>query len=166
MVIGAGDTGGRSGTRSRERVLRVLTAAGLLLLTLGDVAGGGEFIVLSEGTPVIVKTAKDLDPASLAGHDTVRLTVAERVKRDGYTLIRSGAPVKAGVLSNVTEGGDTKYLAIVSTEALDGQEVRLRATPERPEGEELSAALIPLPSPMPAGTTLRVFLAESYYIEE
>lgn len=141
-------------------------AATLLLLSSGDVVRGGEFAVLAEGTLVSARTTEDVDPSSLNEGDTLPLAVAEEVKREEYTLISAGSPVKA-TIATITRGGkDTKFLKVVSTEAIDGQEVMLRGRPEKPEGDTPVIVDLPIPPSLPAGTTFILYLADSYYVEE
>jgi hypothetical protein len=153
--------------------LVVPAAAALLLLTLAlKEARGGDFVVLKEGTPVVVKLTEDFDGPALKEGAKVPLAVAEKVTREGFTLIDAGAPVDATFVPDKRriEGGG---ILISSAEAVDGQDVMLRLTPEVPEGVEADAAAGQLPLYIPAGnqrmtegTTFRVYLSESYFIEE
>ena len=63
--------------------LLVPAGAVLLLLTFAmKEARGGNFVVLREGTPVVVKLTGDFDAAALKEGERVPMVVAEKVMND------------------------------------------------------------------------------------
>jgi len=154
--------------------LVVPAGAMLLLLTFAvKDARGGHFVVLREGTAVVVKLTEDFDAAALKEGGKVPMAVAEKVAKEGFVLIDAGAPVEATFIpgERIIQGGS--LLSISSVQAVDGQDVMLRLTPEVPAAVEVNDAAGQLPvfvpegnRRMPAGTTFRVYLSESYFIEE
>ena len=156
--------------------LKFLLPAGaaLLLLTFAmKEVRGGNFIVLKEGTPVAVKLTGDFDAAALQAGEKVPMVVAEKVMNEGYVLIDAGAPVEATFLPAESGAEAAGLLKISSVQAADGQDVMLRAAPEVPEAvKDIDAAdqlfiLVPEEDRrMAEGTTFRVYLSDSYFIEE
>jgi hypothetical protein len=154
--------------------LVVPAGAALLLLTFAlQEARGGHFVVLKEGTPVVVKLTEDFDAADLKEGGKVPMAVAEKVTKEGFILIDAGAPVEATFTPGKRKIKDDSLVSISSVQAVDGQDVMLRLTPEAPEKVKADDAggQLPMVIPeegrrMPEGTTFRVYLSESYFIEE
>jgi len=146
----------------------MLTGATLLLLTFAiKEARGGNFVVLKEGTPVTVELIEDFDAEALQSGDKVPMVVAEKVRNEGFVLIDAGAPVEATFTSGNNKTKNAGFIKISGVQAVDGQDVRLRATPEAPEAaEELPVIALAERSRMPGWTTFRVYLSESYFIED
>lgn len=154
--------------------LVVPAGAALLLLTFAvKEARGGHFVVLREGAPVVVKLTEDFDAAALKEGGKVPMAVAEKVTNEGVVLIDAGAPVEATFIPGKRKIKGDSLLSISSVQAVDGQDVMLRLTPEVPETVEGNGAAGQLPihisegnQRMTEGTTFRVYLSESYFIEE
>jgi len=147
--------------------------AGTMILLLGVAmkeARGGNFVALKEGTPVTVKLMEDFDAAALKGGDKVPMVVAEKVGSEGFFLIDAGAPVEVTFMPGNTTDKSADLLNISSVEAVDGQDVMLRATPEA-SGNDDAATHHPILLPeesrrMPKGTTFTVYISESSLIED
>jgi hypothetical protein len=154
--------------------LSLLAGAALLLLTfVVKDARGGNFVILKEGTPVVVALKGDFDAASLKEGAKVPMAVAEKVMNEGYVLIDAGAPVEAAFTPGKSEVKGAGLLEIASVEAADGQDVMLRAAPEATETAESKDAAAPFSISvqegnlrLPKGTSFRVYLSDSYFIEE
>ena len=153
--------------------LVVLVGGTLLLLTIAmKETKGGDFVVLKEGTPVVVKLTEDFDAEAFKEGEKVPVFVDEKVTNESFVLIDAGAPVEATFIPGKRKNEGTGRLKTSSVQAVDGQDVMLRLTPEVPEGVEADAAgQFPLYIPagnrrMTEGTTFRVYLSESYFIEE
>ncbi len=152
----------------------VLMGATFFLLTLAaKEARGGNFVILKEGTPVVVKLAGDFDAATLKEGEMVPMVVAKKVMNGEYVLIDAGAPVEATFVPAESGVKVAGLLKISSVQAADWQDVMLRATPEVPEtvkdsdaAEQLFMLVPEEDRRMAEGTTFRVYLSESYLIEE
>lgn len=160
----------------RMKAAKVLVPAGaaLLLLTFAvKEARGGNFVILKDRMPVVVKLTRDFDAAAVKEGGKVPMDVAEKVMNEGYVLIDAGAPVEATFVPDKSEVKGAGHLRISSAQAADGQDVMLRATPEASEtvkdGDAAEQLFILVPEEdrrMPEGTTFRVYLSDSYFIEE
>ena len=151
--------------------LPLLAGAALLLLTfVVKDARGGNFVILKEGTPVTVVLTGDFDAAALKEGGKVPMTVAEKVMNEGYVLIAAGAPVEAAFTPGGSGIKSAGLLEIASVEAADGQDVMLRAAPETVEGEGAADQFSIFAQEgnlrLPEGTSFRVYLSDSYFIEE
>ena len=154
--------------------LVVLVGATLLLLTIAmKEAKGGDFVVLREGTPVVVKLTEDFDAEAFKEGEKVPVFVDEKVTNESFVLIDAGAPVEATFIPGKRKNEGTGRLKISSVQAVDGQDVMLRVTPEALKTVEDNDAagqhtIIILEGNQrnPEETTFRVYLSESYFIEE
>ena len=154
--------------------LVVLAGATLLLLTFATKeARGGNFVILKEGTPVVVKLTGDFDAAALKEGEMIPMVVAKKVMNGEYVLIDAGAPVEATFVPAKSGVKAAGLLNVSSVQAADWQDVMLRATPEVPEtvkdddaAEQLFMLVPEEDRRMAEGTTFRVYLSDSYLIEE
>ena len=157
--------------RAAKAVLQALAFFLLLSLPLKE-ARGGNFVILKEGTPVVVELTGDFDAASLKEGAKVPIAVSEKVMNEWYVLIDAGAPVEAMFTPGKSGIKGAGLLEISSVEAVDGQDVMLRAAPEAPETAESKDAAAPFSISvqegnlrLPEGTSFKVYLSDSYSIE-
>lgn len=154
--------------------LVVLAGATLLPLTfVMKEARGGDFVVLREGTPVVVKLTEDFDAAAFKEGEKLPIVVAEKVTNEGFVMIDAGAPVEATFIPGKRNNEGAGRLKISSVQAVDGQDLMLRVTPEllktvedNDAAEQLTIIIPEENQRAPEETTFRVYLSESYFIEE
>jgi hypothetical protein len=156
------------------RLIKLAVPAGAMLLLLAFVmteSKGGHFVVLREGTPVVIKLAQDFDAAALKEGEKVPMVVVEKVTNEGAIVINAGSLVVATFTPGEIKGSG--LLNVSSVQAADGQDVMLRATPEAQNMVENmdAAGQLTINAPaenqrIPAGTTFRVYLSDTYLIED
>ena len=157
----------------RAAIPAVLAGALLLANFAVREARGSNFFVLKEGTPVVVALGADFDAAHWDEGRKVPMVVDGKVTVDGFVLIDKGEIVEATFIRGNTAAEGSGLLRISTVRATDGQDVALRPTPEVSEEVEandnasrLSIAVTQENRRMPEGTTFKVYVSESYFIEE
>jgi hypothetical protein len=139
-----------------------------------DGAAQSQGVALPDGTEFTVATTADISSKTVKGGDQLSFQVDEDVTLDGRVLIAKGTPAKGSVVSAVRSArfGEGGWLGIrvESTTAVDGTEVKIRATKSR-EGDDKfvsTAALSMLVGPVAflrrgdeafikAGTRIKVY---------
>jgi hypothetical protein len=121
-------------------------AAGALTLTPQDGAATGE-IVLPDGTELTVVTTEEISSKTATEGDPVNFKVDEDVKVNGRVVIAKGSLVK-GEISNAKKSGrmgkgGQLSLRVLSTESVDGQKVKLRASKGK-EGDDKTGTTVAL----------------------
>lgn len=110
-------------------------------------ASAHDEIVLTEGTPVSLITAKEILTREVKPDDPIEFTVAEDLTIDGQVVVRKGTPAVASVIIPEKGGylGKSGKLAIhiESTTTSDGQPLRLRAAKDRVGNEKTTSAMLP-----------------------
>jgi len=134
----------------------------------------GQSVDLPEGTEFTVATTADISSKTVKGGDQLVFQVDEDVTVGGRVVIAKGTPAKGSVVSAVRSArfGEGGWLGIrvESTTAVDGREIKLRATKSREGSDKFvsSAALSFLIGPaaflrrgdeavLKAGTRIKVF---------
>jgi hypothetical protein len=104
-------------------------------------------IVLSEGTPINLVTAKEIITREAKPDDPIEFTVAEDLVINGQVVVRKGTPATASVIIPEKGGylGKSGKLAIhiESTTTSDGQRLRLRATTGRAGDDKATSSMLP-----------------------
>ena len=140
-------------------------------------------IVVAEGTPINVITAKEVTTKEAKPNDPVDFTVAEDLVINGQVIVRKGTPAVGSVINAEKGGylGKSGKLAVQveSTTTSDGQRLKLRAAKGR-EGDDKTTSTMVLSMISPAflfrkgkdakiepGTAVTVYVAEEkrYRIE-
>ena len=102
-------------------------------------------VILPEGTEFTAQTLDFLTSETATVGDQVKLEVDNNVVVDGAIVIAAGTPVR-GVVASVTKAGrmgksGNISLRVESTEATDGQRVRLRASKTQAEGDHTGSMI-------------------------
>lgn len=102
-------------------------------------------VILPEGTEFTAQTLDFLTSETATVGDLVKLEVDNNVVVDGAIAIAAGTPVR-GVVASVAKAGrmgksGNISLRVESTEATDGQRVRLRATKTQTEGDHTGSMI-------------------------
>ena len=104
-------------------------------------------IVVTEGTPINLITAKEILTREVKPDDPIEFTVAEDLTINGQVIIRKGTPAVASVIIPEKGGylGKSGKLAIHigSTMTSDGQPLRLRAAKDSAGDEKRTSAMLP-----------------------
>ena len=133
-------------------------------------------VVLPEGTPINVVTAKEVTSKEAKPNDPVDFTVAEDLVINGQVVVRKGTPAAGSVINAEKRGymGKSGKLAVQveSTTTTDGQRLKLRAAKGR-EGDDKTMSTMMLSAISPAflfrkgseakitaGTVVTVYVAE------
>ena len=133
-------------------------------------------IVVAEGTPINVITAKEVTTKEAKPNDPVDFTVAEDLVINGQVVVRKGTPAIGSVINAEKGGymGKSGKLAVQveSTTTSDGKPLKLRAAKGR-EGDDKTTSTMVLSMISPAflfrkgkeakietGTTVTVYVAE------
>jgi hypothetical protein len=126
-----------------------LTAAASLAAAHGQDARGavlGE-LVIPDGTELTVITTEEISSKTAVEGDPLTFKVDEDVKINGKTVIARGALVKGEISNSKKSGrmgkGGTLSIRINSTETVDGQKVKLRASKGR-EGDDKTGTTVAL----------------------
>lgn len=102
-------------------------------------------IVVTEGTPINLITAKEILTREVKPDDPIEFTVAEDLTINGQVVVRKGTPAVASVIIPEKGGylGKSGRLAILieSTTTSDGQPLRLRAVQDRASDNKSNAML-------------------------
>ncbi len=102
-------------------------------------------VILPEGTEFTAQTLDFLTSETATVGDQVKLEVDNNVVVEGAIAIAAGTPVR-GVVASVAKAGrmgksGNISLRVESTEATDGQRVRLRATKTQTEGDHVGSMI-------------------------
>ena len=133
-------------------------------------------IVVAEGTPINVITAKEVTTKEAKPNDPVDFTVAEDLVINGQVIVRKGTPAVGSVINAEKGGymGKSGKLAVQveSTTTSDGKPLKLRAAKGR-EGDDKTTSTMMLSMISPAflfrkgreakietGTAVTVYVAE------
>ena len=104
-------------------------------------------IVVTEGTPINLITAKEILTREVKPDDPIEFTVAEDLTINGQVVVRKGTRTIASVIIPEKGGylGKSGKLAIhiESTTTSDGQPLRLRAAKDRVGNEKTTSAMLP-----------------------
>lgn len=126
------------------RIKLSLIAIGLLASLSAPV---NDEIVVAEGTPINLITAKEILTREVNPDDPIEFIVAEDLTIDGHVIVRKGTPAIASVIIPEKGGylGKSGKLAIhvESTATSDGQPLRLRAVKDRVGNEQTTSAMLP-----------------------
>lgn len=112
----------------------------------GAAAAAGD-ITLPDGTELTVVTTEELSSKTAVEGDPINFKVDEDVKINGKTVIAKGALVKGEVSNSKKSGrmgkGGQLSIRILSTESVDGQKVKLRASKGK-EGDDKTGTTVAL----------------------
>jgi hypothetical protein len=107
-------------------------------------AGG---IVIPDGTELTVVTTEEISSKTAVEGDALTFKVDEDLKINGKTVIARGAIVKGEISNSKKSGrmgkGGQLSIRILSTESVDGQKVKLRASKGR-EGDDKTGTTVAL----------------------
>lgn len=111
-----------------------------------DGAAAGE-VTLPDGTELTVITTEEISSKTAVEGDPLTFKVDDDVKVNGKTVIARGALVK-GEISNAKKSGrmgkgGQLSIRILSTESVDGQKVKLRASKGK-EGDDKTGTTVAL----------------------
>jgi hypothetical protein len=103
-------------------------------------------LILPEGTPIKVKTLKELSSKKAQVGDIVYFKLVDNLQIDSITVIDSTAEV----IGEVIEAGKARSLGrpgkldftIDNVKAVDGQNIRLRTTPKRMTGKDKTGGVV------------------------
>jgi len=103
-------------------------------------------LALPEGTPIKVKTLKELSSKNAQVGDIVYFRLVESLRIDSITAIDT----MAEVMGEVIEAGKARSLGrpgkldftIDNVKAVDGQNIRLRTTPKRMTGKDKTGGVV------------------------
>jgi hypothetical protein len=108
-------------------------------------AAGG--VVLPDGTELTVVTTEEISSKTAVEGDALTFKVDDDVKINGKTVIARGSIVKGEISNSKKSGrmgkGGQLSIRILSTEAVDGQKVKLRASKGR-EGDDKTGTTVAL----------------------
>lgn len=111
-----------------------------------DMAAAGDF-TLPDGTELTVVTTEEISSKTAVEGDPINFKVDEDVKVNGTTVIAKGALVKGEVSNSKKSGrmgkGGQLSIRILSTESVDGQKVKLRASKGK-EGDDKTGTTVAL----------------------
>jgi hypothetical protein len=111
-----------------------------------DAVASGD-IVLPDGTELTVITTEEISSKTAVEGDPINFKVDEDVKVGGKTIIARGALVKGEVSNSKKSGrmgkGGQLSIRILSTESVDGQKVKLRASKGK-EGDDKTGTTVAL----------------------
>ncbi|HEX7312769.1 MAG TPA: hypothetical protein VF297_02555 [Pyrinomonadaceae bacterium] len=112
----------------------------------GAAAASGE-VVLPDGTELTVVTTEEITSKTATEGDALNFKVDEDVKVNGKVVITKGTLVK-GEVSNAKKSGrmgkgGQLSIRILSTESVDGQKVKLRASKGK-EGDDKTGTTVAL----------------------
>lgn len=112
----------------------------------GAATASGE-TVLPDGTELSVVTTEEISSKTATEGDPLNFKVEEDVKVDGKVVIAKGALVK-GEVSNARKSGrmgkgGQLSIRVLSTESVDGQKVKLRASKGK-EGDDKTGTTVAL----------------------
>jgi len=106
--------------------------------------------VLPDGTELTVITTEEISSKTAVEGDPINFKVDEDVKVGGKTVITRGSLVKGEVSNSKKSGrmgkGGQLSIRILSTESVDGQKVRLRASKGK-EGDDKTGTTVALVVP-------------------
>ena len=162
----------------KQSLLTILVIASLSahIHVAGSINRPQDEIVVTEGTPINVITAKEVTTREAKPNDPVDFTVAEDLVINGQVIVRKGTPATGSVINAEKGGylGKSGKLAIQveSTTTSDGQRLKLRAA-KGGEGDDKTTSTMVLSMISPAflfrkgrdakiapGTAVTVYVAE------
>lgn len=104
-------------------------------------------MTLPDGTELTVVTTEEISSKTAVEGDSLNFKVDEDVKVNGKTVIARGALVKGEVSNSKKSGrmgkGGQLSIRILSTESIDGQKVKLRASKGK-EGDDKTGTTVAL----------------------
>lgn len=104
-------------------------------------------ILIPDGTELTVVTTEEISSKTAVEGDPINFKVDEDVKVNGKTVIARGALVKGEVSNSKKSGrmgkGGQLSIRILSTESVDGQKVKLRASKGK-EGDDKTGTTVAL----------------------
>lgn len=122
------------------------TAATAFAAPQQDMAAAGD-IMIPDGTELTVVTMEEISSKTAVEGDPINFKVDEDVKVNGKTVIARGALVKGEVSNSKKSGrmgkGGQLSIRILSTESVDGQKVKLRASKGK-EGDDKTGTTVAL----------------------
>lgn len=159
----------------KQGLLTIVVIASLTAVAV-PVTHPQDEIVVAEGTPINVVTAKEVTTKEAKPNDPVDFTVAEDLLINGQVIVRKGTPAVGSVINAEKGGymGKSGKLAVQveSTTTSDGQRLKLRAAKGR-EGDDKTTSTMVLSMISPAflfrkgkeakietGTAVIVYVAE------
>lgn len=159
----------------KQGLLTIVVIASLTAVAL-PVTHSQDEIVVAEGTPINVITAKEVTTKEAKPNDPVDFTVAEDLVINGQVIVRKGTPAVGSVINAEKGGymGKSGKLAVQveSTTTSDGKPLKLRAAKGR-EGDDKTTSTMVLSMISPAflfrkgkeakietGTAVTVYVAE------
>ena len=124
-----------------------LAPAAALALGAQDAPAAAPEVVLPDGTELNVVTIEEISSKTATEGDALTFKVDEDIAVNGKVVIAKGALVK-GEVSNAKRSGrmgkaGALSIRILSTEAVDGQKVKLRASKGK-EGEDKTGTTVAL----------------------
>ena len=134
--------------RIKQSVLAILVAASLSahFYATGSVNRPQDEIVLGEGTPINVVTAKEVTSKEVKPNDPVDFTVSEDLVINGQVIVRKGTPAVGSVINAEKGGymGKSGKLAVQveSTTTSDGQRLKLRAAKGREGDDKTTSTMV------------------------
>ena len=112
-----------------------------------DAAAQGAEVVIPDGTELSVVTTEEISSKTAVEGDPINFKVDEDVKIGGKTVIAKGSLVKGEVSNSKKSGrmgkGGQLSIRILSTESVDGQKVKLRASKGK-EGDDKTGTTVAL----------------------
>lgn len=104
-------------------------------------------IVVTEGTPLTIVTAKEIITRDAKADDAIEFTVAEDLMINGQVIVRKGTPAHGSVIIPEKGGylGKSGKLAIYvdSTTTIDGKPLKLRAAKSNEGDDKTTSAMSP-----------------------
>jgi hypothetical protein len=111
-----------------------------------DAAAAAE-LVIPDGTELTVVTTEEISSKTAVEGDPINFKVDEDIKVNGKTVVAKGSLVKGEVSNSKKSGrmgkGGQLSIRILSTESVDGQKVKLRASKGK-EGDDKTGTTVAL----------------------
>jgi hypothetical protein len=103
-------------------------------------------LILPEGTPIKVKTLKELSSKKAQVGDIVYFKLVDNLQIDSISVIDStaeviGEEIEAGKARSLGRPGKLDF-TIDNVKAVDGQNIRLRTTPKRMTGKDKTGGVV------------------------
>lgn len=124
-----------------------LAPAAALTVAAQDGAPAAGEVLLPDGTELTVITTEEISSKTATEGDPINFKVDEDVRVNGKVVIARGALVKGEVSNSKKSGrmgkGGQLSIRILSTESVDGQKVKLRASKGK-EGDDKTGTTVAL----------------------
>jgi len=108
-------------------------------------SGGSATLTIPDGTEIKIVTSEDVSGQKVVEGDPLTFKIAEDVKIDGRTVIAKDAIVKGTVSSAKKKGfmgkGGELSIRIESTQTIDGQKIKLRASKSGAGGDNMGSTV-------------------------